>query len=168
MFNNVYQEYINNIFGRNIKFNRMEISNFENNMNNNNFFQNTETLYPDIYKLLYPMIQYACMKNSNPLSENTINAIVDEIYLNFVADPNNGEVLDDNIDYRSGKNIDATVTAKTKSSISVNSKRFEAVEKRQQKEENYILRDLIKILVVRELLGMPVRNEPQFRPAFGY
>lgn len=166
MFNNVYQEYINNMLGTNPNYNRIENLNFENTINTNQIFQNQvssenlEKLYPEIYKLLYPMIQHACMKNTSQLSESTINAMVEEIYSNFVANPGTEEDFNSNNEFRSGKSLETVVTGKTKSSILATSKRYETTEKRQVTGENYILRDLIRILILMELIGRPGVNRP--------
>lgn len=158
---NVYQEYINSIFHTDLNYNRLEQTNFENTVNTNQLFQNSinnqniEKFYPELYKLIYPMIQNACMKNTNELSEETINNIVKEIYSNFVSDDNNND------EFRSGKSSEAVSVVKSKNFTSINSKKSETIpEKSEIKQDNYVLRDLIKILVLRELHGKPgvIRN----------
>lgn len=176
MYNNVYQEYINNMLGTNPNYNRIEPANFENSINTNQFFQNPvhnenlEKLYPDLYRLLYPMIQHACIKNTNQLSENTVNDMVEEIYSNFVSDNNSVANFnsDSNIEVRSGKNFETGYVSKSRSSTAITAKKEERIsEKREIRQDDYILRDLIKILVLRELLRTPGINRPgwQERPS---
>lgn len=178
MYNNVYQEYINSMLGTNPNYNRMEPTNFENTMNTNQFFQNPvnnenlEKLYPDLYRLLYPMIQHACMKNTNQLSENTINDMVEEIYSNFVSDDNSSDNFNSSNEFRSGKSSETASVSKSKNSSAITAKKEERIsEKREIRQDNYVLRDLIRILVLRELLGRPGGNrpgwqQPPFRPPF--
>lgn len=176
MYNNVYQEYIDNILGTNPNYNRIEPANFENSINTNQFFQNLvnneslEKLYPDLYKLLYPMIQHACIKNTNQLSENTINDMVEEIYSNFVSDNNRIDNFNSNsnIELRSGKSSETVYVSKAKSSTSITAKKEERIsEKRENRQDNYVLRDLIRILVLRELLERPRGNRPSWQdPSF--
>lgn len=174
MFDNVYQEYIDSIYMTNFNQNRTKTTNFENTMNSDYLFPNTvnneylEKFYPDIYRLLNPMIKHVCMKNVNQLSEKTINGMVEEVYSNFISDPNSVDDFNSGHEFRSGKNSETSFTGKAKNSILSTSRRNEAIEKRQTKEENYILRDLIRILIVRELIRIPeatrsVWKESQFR-----
>ena len=174
MYNNIYQEYINSIVGTNPNYNRMETTNFENTINTYQFFQNSvnnenlERFYPELYRLLYPMIQHVCMKNMTQLSENTINDMVEEVYLNFVSDSNNEDSNSSN-EFRSGKSLEKSVVLKSKSSTATTTKKE---ERREYRQENYILRDLIRILILRELLGGTGENrlrwsQTPFRPPFG-
>lgn len=191
MYNNVYQEYINNMLGTNPNYNRMEPMNFENtinnnyfenSMNNNQFFQNsintenTEQLYPDLYRLLYPMIQNACMKNTNPITEETINNMVEEVYSNFMVDDQMFEEVDSDNQFRSGKNL-VTTASKTKSVSSATVKKEERAlkEDREFRQNNHVMRDLIRILILRELIGNHGNKpsnwqmssfSPTFRPPF--
>ena len=92
-------------------------------------FQNTtniklEQFYPELYKLIYPMIQTACMRNTKPITEETINEMIQDVYSNF--------------------NVDDVSFSETR-----DSNRHEKVSK----PNNYVLNDLIRILLIRELLG---------------
>ena len=166
MFDNVYQEYIDSIYMTNLSQNRIKTTNFDNTMNRHYFFSNAanyeclEKFYPDIYILLNPMIKHVCMKNVNQLSENTINEMVEEVYSNFISDPNSVDDFNLRNEFRSGKSLETSVTGKSKNSISSTSKRNEVIEKTQIKEKNQILRDLIKILILRELMGKSGGNRP--------
>lgn len=124
MYNNIFQDYINKMIGNTPK----EKINFENsimipsNLKSYNTFQNLENkslerFYPEIYRLLYPMIKTACMRNTKPITIETINEMVKDIYLNFSGDDNLAEVTEN-----------------------------------RALSNNFLLRDLIKILLIRELI----------------
>ena len=164
MYNNVYQEYINNIIGMSPR-NSME---FE-----NSYFSNTsssnmelERLYPDLYRLLYPMIQSACMRNTKPITEETIEEMVRDIYSNFNAD----EMILTN-EVRSGNKTNDSKLDKNVSITSPDSKSLtrnvENEEYRNRRPNNFVLNDLIRILLIRELLGRP-GNFPPNRPGFPF
>ena len=177
MYSNVYQEYINNMLGGTYQ-NPM---NFENTFEHNTNYRNQETmnlerLYPDLYKLLYPMVQKACMKNTKPLSEAVLEEMTSEIYSNFVSDEDatflninlNNEVrssikpVENKIDKTSTKSI-TSKSEETRSS--------EKSETRNVRPNNNVLRDLIRILLIRELMGRPQRPPtpqppPPMRPGF--
>ena len=157
MFNNVYQDYINYMIGSTPR-NQL---NFENNTftNMNTFNKNTQNMelerfYPELYKLLYPMIQTACMRNTKPLTEENLNQMVRDIYSNFNAD--DVTILNINLanDVRSsGKNKELSATPNNKSLLKSSSETRKREEERDLRPNNYLLNDLIKILLIRELSG---------------
>lgn len=231
MYNNVYEDYIRSMIGRNSQNlhndyfncgNNMFDSNmfdnsayknyeFQNNvinsqMPNNGYFANSSELnleecYPELYRLLYPMIQKVCMKCTRSLNKEVIDEMVDEVYINFAGDE--GETTQINInlsnDVRSSKdttinnmnnNKEAVINNVRSSSVIKNNNTTSKVitskvnnvpssnttvsrldrsvdetrEDRQFRQRNPILNDLIRILILRELLGRPGGN---FRPPFG-
>ena len=88
-----------------------------------------ENLYPEIYKLVYPMVCKCVENNTKPLTEENINEMVLSISNNIEADfevnvrmePKNGDVRNPN----------------------------SKEEKRETRQNNY-LNDLIRILLIRE------------------
>ena len=119
-----YQEYRNPTFNTNI------------NISGNNV--ELENSYPEIYKIVYPMITKKCenVRESN-ITKNDIENMTDEIY------------------YALESKKETQVNIKKRPEVKVS----EATgEKRQL---NGGLRDLIQILLIRELLN---RRIPPFRP----
>ncbi len=192
MYNNEYEEYITNVLGIRPKYDRLESSSLENTMYNNQFseesftdsiygrqnFQNNnisneelERLYPDLYRLLYPMVQSACMKNTRPITEETINNMVEEIYSNFVCDDTKIVNINLNNDVRSSKNeVKSNVSKENTNKTDLNRSdkqetRNLETEDRQFRPNNHVLNDLIRILLIRELIGRP-GVFPPFRPGF--
>lgn len=128
MYNNVYQEYINYMIGgtskRGLDFQDNMINLYSNFQNTTNI--KLEQFYPELYKLIYPMIQTACMRNTKPITGETINEMVQDVYSNFNADD-----------------------------VSFSETRDSNRHEKVSKPNNYVLNDLIRILLIRELLGRP-------------
>ena len=156
MLDNVYQDYINSIIGAPQR-NLMNLDNTPFSVNSNVYNMDLERYYPEIYKILYPMIQSACMRNTKTLTEETLDEMVKDIYSNFNAEDVN--------DVRSSsKPKDISSTSKTSSKTDSSETRNRG-EERVIRPNNYVLNDLIRILLIRELLGRP-GNFPPNRPGF--
>lgn len=119
-----YQEYRNPTFNTNI------------NISGNNV--ELENSYPEIYKIVYPMITKKCenVRESN-ITKDDIENMTDEIY------------------YALESKNETQVNIKKRPEVKVSET---TGEKRQLKGG---LRDLIQILLIRELLN---RRRPPFRP----
>ena len=146
-----YQEYRNPTFNTNINIS-------ENNVE-------LENSYPEIYKIVYPMITKKCdnMRGNN-ITKGDIENMTDEIY--YALESRNETQV--NINLTNDVNRQRTAN-RANSSTSANTTKEEnrkpkikvsetTVEKRQL---NGGLRDLIQILLIRELLN---RRRPPFRP----
>ena len=157
MYNQSYEDYLRSVLGEN---NQGEIyNNYYNNMytypetmyyrNYGNMMMNTENLeneYPEIYKIVYPMVQKVCERNmARQMSSKLIDDMTNEIYEN--VEPNMTEV-----------NLNIQVREGEKSINSKSSDKKEVRETRQRR--NPLLNDLIRILILREL-GI---GRPPFRP----
>ncbi len=143
MYDETYEEYIRSILG-------YPSQPMANTMTNNYMANNTinvnpelENWYPEIYKVLYPMVKKICMEATNNLTQEEIEKMTEEIYTAFENSEN--------------RNANEKQT-----------------NKQENREENRIVRnnpltrDLIKILILRELLGnsRPPRPGPNPRPPF--
>ena len=149
-----YEEYMNNLLGRTcIKEKQLEnneiekIVNNENNINTdinidtysieNNEFEN---FYPDIYKIVYPVVCKRCLNINENITEDLIDNITNEIY--NVIEKDEIEDQNKNVNYNNFR-------------ASRNFKHIPMImeEKRENRNRSYLLSDLIKILVLRELIG---------------
>ena len=101
--------------------NMTEISNSRN--------EELEKCYPDIYRIVYPMVQKACAQNNQPMTRELIDNLTDEVYFS----------IEDN---------EITQQSRGKE------------ENRQRVVKNRTLNDLIRILILRELLGRPGSGFP--------
>ena len=135
MYNNIFQEYINKMIGGTSIFEITgnSYSDFQNQTN-----KELESLYPELYKLLYPMIKTACMRNTKPITAETIEEMVKEIYSNF----HNEEMPQ------------ASTKTKTK----------EIETNKGEKTNNALLKDLIRILLIKEILENQRNRQLVFRP----
>lgn len=173
MYNNPYEEYMRNSLG----YSGMPMTNM-NQMNMNymmpemyetesNFMcdqTSVEDMYPEIYRIVYPMICKACMAVNENVTEDLVSRITNEVYMNVEHMEIVNETRSSSISVspQTNKNIKSdSLSIKTNSSINSNS-----VNVRQEtRQRNPLLNDLIRILVLRELIGNPGRP-PRPRPPF--
>ena len=141
MNDSIYEEYMRSVLGYqpmntyDMNYDNWDMYNYSNDMTamNNIQRQELENCYPDIYRIVYPMIQKACMQNTRPVTRELIDDMTEEIY--FALEDK--EMLENrNKDEKNGKST-------------------ESVENRQIIVRNTGLNDLIRILLLRELLGRP-------------
>lgn len=175
MYNNQsYDEYIRSILGYPMTNENIYQTNpyYEQyNMTYRQDYNNDdlESFYPEIYKIIYPMIRKACITNNNPLNRETIENMVDDIYFSVESDnvfnvninlQNNTESLQN----RSSKNIQKLEKQPVKENEKLENKAI--VENRGEDRQfgNRNLRDLIKILLIRELLQNRRPNRPGMPP----
>ena len=131
-----------------------------------NLATDLEDLYPEIYKIIYPMIQKICSQNTRPIDEDLLEEMTNTIYSNIEA--NNVINLNINVDNSTSENN----RSETSSKPAVNNRSVSNVQNSAEKEKhkenrpfnNSSLRDLIRILLIRELLGRPGNRPPRPRP----
>ena len=166
MYNETYDDYIRSILGYPAKkdiliqeqqeyqgYQEYRNPTFETNINISGNNVELENSYPEIYKIVYPMISKKCenMRSSN-ITKDDIENMTDEIY--YALESKNETHVNINL----ANNISTTKTSNNlnrKSEVKVSET---TGEKRQL---NGGLRDLIQILLIRELLN---RRRPPFRP----
>jgi hypothetical protein len=148
-----YEEYISSILGYPLNSNNStcQKNNFENQISmsytQNIEYSRLEEYYPEMYKIIYPMVIQACNKNIDPITKELIQTMTDDIYTSIEND----------------------------TEINVNIKQKDMSKQRENRREdrqsrNSSLRDLIQILIIRELQGMPgfpgsrppIRTQPPF------
>lgn len=170
MYNNPYEEYMRNSLG----YNQMPMMNM-NQMNpmtemyeaEGNFTCNQtsiDDMYPEIYRIIYPMICKACMAVNENVTEDLVSRITNEVYTNVEHMESAGENRSSttNISIQPSKSVKSDSLNRTTTNSSVSNVRQET------RQKNPLLNDLIRILVLRELIGNPGRPQrPPFRPPFG-
>lgn len=136
MNDSVYEEYMRSVLGYqpvdynntyDMSYDRFEMSDMT--AMNNMQMQELENCYPDIYRIVYPMVQKACSQNTRPITRELVDSMTDEVY--FAVEDR--EMLENR---------------------NKEEKTSEATEDRQI-IRNQGLNDLIRILILRELLGRP-------------
>ena len=235
MYNQTYEEYIRSILGYTDNYGDNNQCNYSYNsqpynqfgfehvnagMSNNysdyvsqyNVSGELEDCYPEIYKIIYPMVKKVCKNTIGTVNSEMLENMTDEIFsaieedsegietnvriqinsnttgtnygtnsvemnrkvgnlenlnLQNVSEENKvREVRSDNSRERNLKN---TGCRNQRTDTKITAKRIEDVsEKRETRQRNFAIRDLIKILILRELLGNPHRphrpNRPPMRP----
>lgn len=163
-FNNQLQDYDQYNLGSNFNYNYSCTCDYPYNCNQNfysrNIVQDIENMYPEIYNIIYPMIQKACMQNNKPVTEDVLEEMTNDIYSNIEAD--NIFNLNITVENRSENNSVNKSTNKYENTILNSSKNSssENKENREYRQDNNPIRDLIRILLIREFLG----ERPSSRP----
>ena len=167
MYDNQYEEYIRSVLGYPTTANMNQNQMYQNEYPNTsqiNMRNDLEDFYPEIYKIIYPMVQKACDGNMGANSREEIEQMTDEIYS---AIEDNNQI---NVNINLGNTISTTNMNRTQNRNEISK---EEVQKKQEVENrntegesrisprNNNLRDLIKILLIRELLR---RRHNHFSP----
>lgn len=152
MYNSNYEEYMQNVLGYNIRpqntyqmpeniYEMQRGSNYEN--------IDLENLYPDIYRMIQPMVQKACMRVTGVINEEMLNRMTDEIY---------NAMTEETREVRDVK----------KSSNDIRTSNSQNVKKVEDpRQHNFLLRDLIRILIIKELLRRRTIRPPM-RPSANF
>ena len=129
---------------------------------NNPGMQNLNSLYPSIYRIVNPVVSRVVSNSNQPINENLLNNMTDTIY-NIVE----GQVDlggDDQVQ-RNSASIETSAQTSTGANQSVNTRNTESRNQPINNQTNFrntrnesLLRDLIKILIIKELLS---RNQLQ-------
>lgn len=111
-------------------------------------YNETETLYPDIYRIVNPVVEEVCNRNRNrPITEELVRTMTDEVY-NQVEGNSNLQV-----------NVQIKTELKNGDVRNPNVKTKENSEK-ETRQKNFLLNDLIRILILRNLLRRPPMRPP--------
>ena len=161
MNNQNYEDYVRSVLGyspyvqNNYTYNEPEDM-YNVNQIQEETMQNTQDItpfYPEIYKIIFPMVCKICNTNYNRvLTNDLLEQMTDEIYRNIEPDE---EPIQPRIELKNGDVINP------------NSKDPKP-EIKETRQTNFLLRDLIKILLLKEW-GRPIRppmppNPPRPRP----
>lgn len=170
MYNNEpIDDYIRSVLGY-PNSNNMYADNFNTVSFSNMSDENLEDCYPEIYKVVYPMISKRCSQCGEVPSRDLVDRLTDEIY--SAIEVNNEITLNINLQNEvssnssqvetvNNRNVIKEVTRESKSKKDV---REDRIENRQVKNRG--LNDLIRILIIRELLGRP-GHRPSRPPFLG-
>ena len=174
MYDNQYEEYIRSVLGYPSITNRNQNQMYQNEYPNPSQIRmrnDLEECYPEIYKIIYPMVQKACDGNMRANSKEEIEQMTDEIY-SAIEDSNQinvnihlGNTISTSNTNRSQNNNELSkekIPKKNSEKQEVENKNVDAENKRSPRNNN--LRDLIKILLIRELLGRPHNYFPPSPP----
>lgn len=164
-YGNTYGSVRNNQYGNQFA---NQYNNQYGNMYNNPQQINVEQLYPDIYKMINPMVCEMCDLNNEPITEELVDRMTNVIYDNVVNRVEVQNIINVNIETRKAdgesSNDKGTCKKENRTTSSI-------IENRQQNNpshrprRNRLLQDLIRILILNRLLRP---NRPPFRPGHGF
>ena len=199
MYYQNYEDYMRSILGYPVRQNEnmdtYENYNINNYINSDYSYQTPRysdeiiNLYPEIYKIINPMVCKLCDANTKPIDNDLLEKMTEEIYLNIESDPSlteNGIInVRVNLPKENSNVINTTSSKSTSSSITStttsrrlrdnkNEKNESRVErdaepnneKRENRQfgRNSTLRDLIRILILNRLLGRDIRRPRPHMP----
>ena len=155
MYYNSYEEYLRDVLGysnphKNSLYATYPVYQTRDIQRQN---EELESMYPEIYHVVQPLVSQSCTRVSYPFTQKQLEEMTDVIYL---------EVAQMENEKRSGAEVKNEVTNHAKN------KDMKPEEKRNRPNRNP-LRDLIQILILRELLGNqrpPCRPGAPCRPPF--
>lgn len=166
MYNESYEEYIRSILGYpNYNSNSCYENQYNSNManrRNSEMDAQLEECYPEIYRVVYPMVNKACTTNTRPITPELIDELTDEIY--------SAVETDNNINISINLTNEVQTTGNRNTANRVNTENAKEVPQNRGEDRQFRnrgLQDLIRILLIRELLGRPGRfpgNRPPFPP----
>ncbi len=166
MYNETYEEYIRSILGypNYDNPNNMVEENYQfmpTNFQNNERIAQLEACYPEIYKIVYPMVNKACRNNTKPITSSLIDELTDEIYAAIETD---NQI---NLTINLTNEVPSTENRKVPNVKEEKKEKLQANRGEDRQFRNRGLQDIIRILLIRELLGRPGRfpeNRPPFPP----
>ena len=86
----MYKEYMQNLLG--MQINSCNCLPQDSYMAVNNTEQ-LKNMYPEIYKIIYPMVKKACLQPTYPITEESLNVMTEEVYSNIGTDSGSLEDL---------------------------------------------------------------------------
>lgn len=172
MFNETYDDYIRSVLGypRMMVDTNYYMMNNQENFNYNYPSQNSELedCYPEIYRIVYPMVEKRCRENTNPITSELVDSMTNEIYM--AIEGNENIEININLGNSVGTEQNRSSGSQTKKEENRDSSRQQNSNNNRQTGQfrNRTLRDLIRILLIRELLGRPgfPGGRPPIRPPF--
>lgn len=115
---------------------------------NNPYSDDLERMYPDVYKVIYPIVCFTCDNITVPVTYSMVDAMTNEIYDKVEADGRININIAFDIDTRDNE---------------LNENELMDSNERRPRRRNRFLRDLIRILLLRELIDRRPKHH-HFRP----
>lgn len=174
MYYQSYEDYMRSVLGYPLEQNTYETyqqydAPFETSQvysNSARYSDEVMDLYPEIYKIVNPMICKICDANTKPITRELVNQMTEEIYMNLETEPEVDTVVNvrvntsnetEKIEKNSRISSHSQTLSQNRSTKSKDNEKPETqqIEKREdrQRRPNNNLRDLIRILILNRLLG---------------
>ena len=98
-------------------------------------------MYPEIYRLINPIVEKRCRENTEPITQELVERMANEIY----------DVVEEQPDTVVNVNVEVS-NREDKASKEKNVKKEENRNINPRRRNNFLLRDLIEILILNNLL----------------
>lgn len=169
MYNQSYEDYMRMVLGYQPVSNDgcMTCNTYmpQQNIESTQVDSDLQELYPNIYKILKPVIQKVCMENTRPMCREVLEDMTETVY----------RIVEEKEEVTTTASVTKTTTTTTKSienrNTNTNSNtgaNVRAENRVEPRRDNFLLRDLIRILILNQLLNQnrPPRPRPGPRPHF--
>lgn len=170
MYYQNYEDYMRSVLGYPV-LNTYDNYIIENRDYTVNYQNNSEleSMYPEIYKKINPVVCEVCERSKEPITKEVIEYMVEEVYKKI--DINNNEIFlninienSNNNNQKEIQNRTSNITRTNQNTNNTNnsqmSRQVNEVENRQRRPNNPLLRDLIRILILNQIIGGGFPNRP--------
>ena len=169
MYYQNYEDYMRSVLGYPMTNELYANQTFQNCVCQNS--RELEEMYPEIYRILNPIVCDVCNKcNRQQVNKDVLESMVNEVSQRIEL--NNEISIKINIDNRTAEKevVDnrASKINSYKSAVDEQSRKVQETQNRQRRPQNPLLNDLIRILLLNQLLGggFPTRPPRPPRPPF--
>lgn len=135
-------------------------------------YNNIEQMYPKIYKTINPIVCQMCAENTLPITEDLISNMTDKIYNTVITRIEADNIININVSTSNTSSNENSKTIKAKTNIennrNPNNMAISQVHPQSKPEEhprNSLLNDLIRILILNNLLNQNRGSQMSTRPA---
>ena len=145
MYYQNYDDYMNSMLGVNRYDSDLDYT-YDRKMYDDFEYHDLNELYPDAYKIVYPAVCKECIRNNQRgFSKSTIEEMVDRVYYQV----QDSEIFTNEVreEKRNSDSKGGTLAGSTSSNMNKNEKETRGTM------NNNLLRDFIKVLLLRELIG---------------
>lgn len=166
MYYQNYEDYMRSVLGYPIDSSYIYDNNTVQNERNYSMQENIEELYPDIYRMINPLVCKECDEYTGTITKEVVESMVDRIYSNI--EMNEEIMININVENRNNKEkvvVNNSRIVNNEVQKNKDNLRNMEVENRQRRPNNPLLRDLIRILILNRLLGGGSQGRPP-RPPF--
>jgi hypothetical protein len=151
MYYQNYEDYMRTVLG--YPNNNAVNSTYENEYYPQPSNENLEELYPEIYKILNPMVIKCCQRiNNRPITNSLLDEMSEEIYRNIESE----------IDIKFELESKPRTELRNGDVVNPNAK----TEEKETRQRNYLMQDLIRILLLNYLFNRRPNIPPPGRPPF--
>lgn len=170
MYYKNYEDYMRRVLGYPVESKDTYEINYPENVQNINIvdqeINQLQEYYPEIYRIINPVVYEICDKRSLELTKEALDIMVNEVYSRI---ENDKEIMSKlNIENRSIDNVNHRIDNRVNN---LNIRKNIEDENRNKRLYNQLLKDIIKIMIINKLIENKKHQRPQnirppIRPQF--